>query len=69
MFTITRRLSPSDAMAVEVPALAASLVIAETCYKFHSFLLEASAFLVTWWVLGAGLSLVRRAVVGTPREA
>ena len=30
-----------------------ALVIAEMFYKFHSFLLETGAFLVTWFVLGA----------------
>jgi hypothetical protein len=30
-----------------------SLGIAEFFYKFHSFLLETGAFLVTWFALGA----------------
>jgi hypothetical protein len=30
-----------------------ALGIAELCYKFHSFLLEAGAFLLTWLALGA----------------
>jgi hypothetical protein len=33
------------------PALLLSLVIAELFYKFHSFLLETGAFLVTWFVI------------------
>jgi hypothetical protein len=34
-------------------ALVLSLFIAELFYKFHSFTLEAVAFLATWYVLGA----------------
>jgi len=34
----------------EMPALGISLLISETVYKFGSFLLECSAFLVTWYV-------------------
>ena len=64
MFTITRRISTTDVKYIEVPALASALVIAETCYKFHSFLLEASAFLATWWVFGAVLATVRRVAFG-----
>jgi hypothetical protein len=34
-----------------MPVLLVSFVIAETFYKFHSFTLECSAFLATWYVL------------------
>ncbi|OGO74103.1 MAG: hypothetical protein A3G84_06480 [Chloroflexi bacterium RIFCSPLOWO2_12_FULL_71_12] len=44
--------------AVDVVTLGASLVIAETFYKLHSFTLEAGAFLATWY----GLRLVARAI-------
>ncbi len=35
-----------------------ALVIAEFFYKFHSFLLECLAFLVTWFVLSFLQSLL-----------
>lgn len=48
-------------LAVDAATLAMSLLIAEALYKFHSFTLEALAFLGTWYALrGAGRFLVRR---------
>ena len=46
--------------AVDMATLATSFVIAELFYKFHSFTLEAGAFLATWY----GLRLVARAITG-----
>jgi hypothetical protein len=37
--------------AVDLVTLATSFVIAEMFYKFHSFTLEAGAFLGTWYAL------------------
>ena len=48
-------------LAQEAPAFAASFVIAEVFYKFHSFTLECAAFLVTWY----GLSWVQSLIVGS----
>lgn len=42
------------------PTLVGALAIAEMFYKWHSFLLEAAGFLVTWFVLDAAVSLVER---------
>ena len=44
---------PRPTMIAQGTALVLSLVIAELLYKFHSFTLEAVAFLATWYVLGA----------------
>lgn len=44
---------PRSMMVAQGIALLLSLVIAELFYKFHSFTLEAVAFLATWYVLGA----------------
>jgi hypothetical protein len=44
----------------EAPAFAASFVIAELFYKFHSFTLETGAFLATWYVLSWLSSAVTR---------
>ncbi|MGQ0550925.1 MAG: hypothetical protein ACT4PY_14795 [Armatimonadota bacterium] len=37
--------------AIDATTLAGSLLIAEFFYKFHSFTLEALAFLATWYAL------------------
>jgi hypothetical protein len=42
------------------PTLLGALAIAEMFYKWHSFLLEAAGFLVTWFVLDAAVSFVER---------
>ena len=49
--TDVRALVLSDLTAINAVTLATSFVIAETFYKFHSFTLEAAAFLGTWYVL------------------
>ena len=36
----------------QLPLLVIAFGIAELFYKFHSFLLEAGAFLLTWLALG-----------------
>lgn len=44
----------------EGASLVASFAIAELFYKFHSFTLEAGAFLGTWYLLSwAGSKLVK----------
>lgn len=53
MYELLRRLSPKQLALEQLPMLAVSLGIAELFYKFHSFLLEAGAFLATWLALGA----------------
>jgi hypothetical protein len=40
--------------------LALALTIAESFYKFHSFLLETTAFLGTWFVVGATYAALER---------
>ena len=59
MYTLLRSLSLRQLMVEQMPAIGASLIIAEVFYKFHSFLLEAGAFLGTWYVIDAGIRLVR----------
>jgi hypothetical protein len=46
----------------------AALVIAEMFYKWHSFLLEAAGFLVTWFVLDAVAGVIAR-MIGLPPAA
>jgi hypothetical protein len=51
MYTLIRQIPGSKLVEQQLPAIVASLLIAETFYKFHSFLLECLAFLATWFVL------------------
>jgi hypothetical protein len=51
MSTLLRQLPGSKLLEQQLPAIVASLLIAETFYTFHSFLLECLAFLATWFVL------------------
>jgi hypothetical protein len=60
MFTLLTRLSRSELMFRQAPIVVAALVIAEIFYKFHSFLLETGAFLLTWFVLDAIVSAIAR---------
>jgi len=60
MYTLVRSLSVRSLLSEQLPALSASFVIAEVFYKFHSFTLECGAFLATWYVLDAGLQLLRK---------
>ena len=53
MYTLLRSLRSRYARYSEPVSFVAALAIAEIFYKFHSFLLETGAFLLTWLVLGA----------------
>ncbi len=52
MFTLLKSLRSRQVYLSEPASFVLALVIAELFYKFHSFLLETGAFLVTWFVLG-----------------
>ena len=60
MHTLLIRASACELISRVVPTGVVSLVIAEMFYKFHSFTLEAVAFLGTWYVL----EYLARAVTG-----
>ena len=53
MYTLIKSVAPRELLTVQAPTLVAALAIAELWYKFGSFLLEAVAFLATWFVLDA----------------
>ncbi len=53
MYEIIRRLTARQLAFEQLPLLLVALGIAEVFYKFHSFMLETGAFLLTWLVLGA----------------
>lgn len=59
MFSTLRRMTPREAYRVELPSFVSSLLVAEAFYRFHSFVLEAGAFLATWFVFGAGLAALQ----------
>jgi hypothetical protein len=63
MYTLIRLL-PFKRLALEqVPTFASAWLIAESFYKFHSFTLEAAAFLATWFAFDVLIQLLRRFVV------
>ena len=59
MYTLIRSLPLRQLLLEQAPAIGTSLLIAELFYKFHSFLLEALAFLGTWYAIDAGIRFVR----------
>ena len=59
MFTLAKLLPIRQLLAEQVPAITASLIIAEVFYKFHSFTLECLAFLATWSILDGLINLVK----------
>lgn len=58
MYSLITKLSRKELLAYQAPSLVASLAIAEFFYKFGSFLLEAIAFLATWFVLDAVVTVL-----------
>ncbi len=67
MYEIIRRLTARQIAFEQLPLLLVALGIAEVFYKFHSFLLETGAFLLTWLVLGA-LHAAVKSIFATTRE-
>lgn len=53
MYELFRSMTSRVFAAKELPAFLLALAIAEVAYKFKSFLLEALAFVATWFVLSA----------------
>ena len=60
MYQFLHSLTVSDLFKRQLPVFLVAFVIAEFFYKFHSFILETGAFLVTWYVLDAIIGLVFR---------
>ena len=50
MYSLIKHQGIKKFLLSEMPALGVSFLIAETVYKFGSFLAECSAFLLTWYV-------------------
>lgn len=53
MYQLIHSLTISELFKRQLPMFVVAFVIAELFYKFHSFILETGAFLVTWYVLDA----------------
>ncbi|MGR8980663.1 MAG: hypothetical protein ACU84H_11330 [Gammaproteobacteria bacterium] len=68
MYTLIRAIPLKQLLMEQVPIILASLTIAELFYKFHSFTLEAIAFLATWYVLDAIVWIVTQAVAGQRQQ-
>ena len=66
MFTLMSRLPIRELMFRQAPTLFGALAIAEIFYKWHSFLLEAGGFLLTWLVLDAVAGAIARLIGITP---
>ncbi len=58
MHRLIESMTTREILIEQIPTLAASIIIAELLYKFHSFTLEALAFLATWYVLDMAMSPV-----------
>jgi hypothetical protein len=59
MYQLIHSLTVNELFKRQLPVFAVAFIIAELFYKFHSFILETGAFLLTWYVLDA---IVQRVV-------
>lgn len=62
MYTLMRDGLSLETARLQIPSLVATILIAETMFKFHSFTLEFLAALATWTVIDAVLALMARAL-------
>lgn len=53
MYQLIHSLTVSELFKRQLPVVVIAFAIAELFYKFHSFILETGAFLITWYVLDA----------------
>jgi hypothetical protein len=63
MYTLIRSLTWLRFATEQLPALFVSIVLAESFYRFHSFVLECGAFLLTWFLLDGLIQWGRRQLV------
>lgn len=69
MYTLIRSLSLKSLLLEQLPALLSALLVAESFYKFHSFLLECICFLLTWFVFDGLIQFVRKQVAPASRRS
>ena len=53
MYALVTQLESRAALITEAVCFSIALATAEVFFKFHSFVLECSAFLLLWFCLGA----------------
>ena len=58
MFRLLTSIPTGELFTRQVPVFLVAFVLAELFYKFHSFTLECTAFLATWFALDAALHLL-----------
>lgn len=63
MYILIRNTGVKRALSDEAVPLLLSFVVAEMFYKFHSFMLETGAFLLTWLVVSYVASALKRRFV------
>jgi hypothetical protein len=68
MFTLLQMLPYRRLLGEQLPALVLAWAIAEAFYKFKSFSLEMAAFLLTWFVIDAGVQGLK-ALLARPAQA
>lgn len=51
MYTLLKNNTVKKITKAEIPAMFAALILTETIYRFGSFILECTAFMVTWFVI------------------
>lgn len=59
MYTFIRSIPVSRLLIEQLPAAGGALIVAEAFYKFHSFTLECTAFLATWFGFDFLISTIR----------
>jgi predicted ABC-type exoprotein transport system permease subunit len=62
MYSLIKSITLRSFVVEQLPVLLLSFIIAELFFKFHSFTLEALAFLATWFALDWIVQSVRRVV-------
>jgi len=60
MYALLQSTSMRQLITEQIPTMLGALIIAELFYKFHSFMLEALAFLATWYLLDFGVRRIQR---------
>jgi hypothetical protein len=68
MYDLISRLTIKQLMTEQLPSFLVAFTLAELFYKFHSFILETGAFLITWYALGALQAKLKKAFIQKPAE-
>ena len=71
MYTLLKNKKVKKITKAELPALFTALVLTETIYRFGSFILECSTFMVTWFAVSFVLNNIfsSSVAIGKKRNA